>query len=114
MNLQMLIQARSAKQKELQELLNVGVKEQRDFTDDEEEKYTTLEKEFDTLDKQIKRIQSNDARGLELDTLSKPPLVGTQYPPQDKPKETPQRGYSLLRAVNAMITNDWSNAELET
>ncbi|MBD3838837.1 MAG: phage major capsid protein [Epsilonproteobacteria bacterium] len=109
--LEQLIQARENQFKKLENMINLLQAEQRDFTEQEEQAYTAGEAEYDKLDKQIKRIQANKERKATLDTLIRKPLVGSKQEKENNKEE--RRGYSLFRAINALIRNDWSNAELE-
>ncbi len=83
-------------------------KEKRSLSAEEQEKFDGLMDQIDELDKDIKRREALLGHRVEDPILPDPeetPAIGMSD------KEV--RQYSLLRAINAKLTGDWSKAGLE-
>lgn len=108
MNARELRDKRAGLKVEAQTILDAAASEQRELTKDEREKYDALMDQIDTLGADIKRAERMQALNLE---------------PQERKAENPAaaigmtdkeiKRFSILRAISAAATGNWSNAGLE-
>jgi len=114
-HLKKLMAQRKAKYEKMQALLNLAKKEERSFTEDEQKEYDSLDKEYDSLSADIERTEKQIKRDEELNRTQKPPLVGAGEKKERNPNDIPvdKQRYSLMRAINAMVTGNWEKAKYE-
>lgn len=116
--LKRLNKSRKAKAEAMKVLLeNVGA-EERSMTEDENKLYEDLESEYDNLTRQIEKLEKQQKREKDLDELQTPPLFAgdktkTKDKTKDKTKNVDIKRYSLMRAIQAQATGDWSKAKYE-
>lgn len=114
--LKRLNQSRTAKAEAMKVLLeNVG-NEERSMTDEESKLYDDLEKEYDDITRQIEKLEKQQQREKELDELKTQPLFAGNNTKTEEKREDEKvdvQRYSLLRAIQAAATGDWSKAKYE-
>ena len=105
MNARELSNKRAGLKVEAQTILDAAEKEKRDITAEERTKFDGLTEQIDLLAADIKRAEK--AAGLQAETKTNPlaPEIGMN--------DGEVQSYSLVRAVNAAVNNDWSKAGLE-
>lgn len=105
---------RAARLTQARALLDAADGENRNLTADEEKRYADLLSEADSIQGKIDR--ERDLQRRESDMLQ-PDRRGVRPAPMADPNigMSPQdiRQYSLVRAINGMVTGDWRNARLE-
>lgn len=103
---------RAGKVTQARALLDTADKENRGLTADEEKRYTDLLSEADSIQARIDRekdLQQREAQMQQSDRRGLRPLPD----PNIGMSQQEIRQYSLVRAINAMVTGDWRNARLE-
>lgn len=95
-------------------LLDQAAKEERDLNAEEDARYNQLLAEADALQKKIDREKELQQRESTLDqpaSRALKPVADDAATIGMSPKDV--RRYSLIRAINAMATGNWRDAQLE-
>ncbi len=108
---------RAGKKIEAQTILDVAKKEKRELTPEERTKYDALLAEIDSLAAEIRTAEEDEHREQRAAALRAEPTDRSQNPmavaPQLGMTDREIERYSILRAINASINNNWSQAGLE-
>lgn len=109
MNARELRDKRAGLKIEAQTILDVATNEKRELTVEERDKYDALIGQIDTLAADIRRAEKMDSLNLEPQDQKTVNPVSAEIGMNDKEIKR----FSLLRAISAAATGNWSNAGLE-
>lgn len=108
-----LMHERQAKIQQARAMLDTIEGENREFTPDEEQRYTALVEAADRLSARIARAQELEQRERELAEPTRAPIKPNAKTAEIGMPATDVRQYSIVRAINALASGDWRNARLE-
>ena len=118
--LQELMAKRAEAAAKLRELLSKAIDESRELTEDEKALEKQYEDEIAKTEEMIAKVERQIELDKELSQRANTPLVATPTKKEQKERksnpadvEVDKQRYSLFRAINAMVTGDWSGAEYE-
>ena len=112
MNLNELRRQLAALVAQARTLLDAADAETRGLTDEEDGQYAQLEQQIEAMRRDIARREQAEGWQRELGQPARPGGVLRPDPAVGMSQRERQR-YSLVRAINAAIRNDWRGAELE-
>lgn len=95
-------------------ILDAAANEQRDLTEEETNRYDDLLAQADKLSDRIQRHQALAAREAAQEQPIRPGIKPTPTPdPTIGMSRTEIRRYSIVRAIHALATGNWRDAQLE-
>lgn len=103
------LERRSALMQELEELIDAAEAENRDFTEEEEQRATQIKAEVEAIDRRLDERRWIKARTIPLEEFR----AVSRPDPTEGMLGKDARRYSLTRAILAAATGDWRGAELE-
>lgn len=110
--LQQWMHERQANIQKARALLDSAEAESRNLSPEEEQRYADLLSAADALQTRIEREHALEAREADLDQLVRSGIKPSSDPTIGMDGKDIRR-YSLVRAINAMATGNWRDAQLE-